>query len=41
MRKMNKLSNEMISRNDVLSHKGKKIKRSTRWVLFSLDENVA
>jgi hypothetical protein len=40
-RKMDKLSKEMISKHDVPSRKGNEIKRSTRWVLFSPDKNVA
>jgi len=41
MGKMDKMSIEMIRRQDVPSHKKKKIKRYTRWTLSSLDESVA
>jgi hypothetical protein len=41
MGKMDKMSIEMIRRQDVPSHKEKKIKRSPRWTLSSLDESVA
>ena len=40
MKKINKLNKEMINRHDVLSHEGKEIKRSPRWVFFFLDENI-
>ena len=41
MRKIDKLNNEIISKHDISSRKGKDIKTSTRWALFSPDKNVA
>jgi hypothetical protein len=38
---MNKLSNEIITWHDVPSCNENEIKRSIRWIFFSLDENVA
>ena len=40
MGKMDKLSNKMIIWHDIPSCKGNEIKRSIRWTLFFLDENV-
>ena len=40
MRNMDKLSIEMISRHDVHRCKRKEVKRSTKWALSPIDENV-